>query len=129
MADGDASTPLADREDRGRFTPDNLITRDRFVEAALAGRKDQVRRNDRYADPGERFDLDGVTFAVTDVFEQRLGDMDDADARREGFRDLEQYRDLIRRVHEDAGGGSGWDEDNTVVVHEFERVADGETEE
>jgi hypothetical protein len=108
-------------DDRGRFTPDNLVKRDQFVEAALEGRKDQVRRNDRYANPGETFELDGTTFEVTDVYEQRLGDMTEADARREGFRDLDQYRDLIERVHEEAEGGTGWNEDNTVVVHEFKR--------
>ncbi|MFB6135244.1 MAG: ASCH domain-containing protein [Halobacteriaceae archaeon] len=119
MADDDAED--GDRGDGDRFTADNLVTRDRFVEAALEGRKDQVRRNDRYADPGDTFELDGVTFEVTDVYAQRLGDVDDEDARREGFRDLAQYRELIERVHEDAGGGTGWDPDNEVVVHEIRR--------
>lgn len=124
MTDRADDRSLADRSDRGRFTPENLLRREQFVEAALEGRKDQVRRNDRYADPGERFVVEGVTFEVTAVYEQRLGDMTDADARREGFEDLSAYRSLIRRVHQKTDGGTGWNEDNTVVVHEISRVED-----
>jgi hypothetical protein len=97
----------------------SLVTHKRFVEAALAGRKTQQRRDGLYAYPNETFTLDDVLFRVTAVERQRLGDITEDDARREGFPGLGAYKDLILRMH----AGMPWDEEALVWVHSFERVS------
>ena len=97
---------------------ENLVTHKRLVEAVLAGKKTQQRRNGVYGYPGERFELEGVTFEVTALFQETLGDMDDAAAQAEGYPSLAMYQDLILRMHK----GMTWDPDSKVWVHEFARV-------
>jgi hypothetical protein len=97
---------------------ESLVTHKRLVEAALAGRKTQQRRNGVYGYPGERFELEGQTFEVTALFRETLGDMDDAAAQAEGYPSLAMYQDLILRMHK----GMTWDPDSKVWVHEFKRV-------
>jgi uncharacterized protein YhfF len=87
-------------------------------EAALEGEVTQVHRGDRYADEGDRFVVDGTAFEVVEVRERTLGDLTDEDARREGQPDLDAYRELLRRAHEDFT----WDDDSSVVLHRFERA-------
>ena len=94
---------------------DRLVSQSRLVEAALAGRKTEQRRDGVYAYPGETFELEGTVFEVVSVTRERLGDMGEAEARAEGFESLEQYRDLILRMHR----GMEWDEDHLVWVHRF----------
>lgn len=101
---------------------ERLITDEIGVAAALAGRKRAVRRNSRYADPGERFVLSGQAFVVQRVYQQALGEMTDADARAEGFDSMEQYKGFILAMHQ----GMPWLPQMTVWVHEFEPVDDGE---
>lgn len=96
----------------------SLVTHKRLVEAAVAGRKTQQRRNGVYGYPGERFDLDGTTFEVTRLFRETLGAMDDATAQAEGYPDLAAYKDLILRMHK----GMEWDGSAQVWVHEFQRT-------
>ncbi len=95
-----------------------LLTHPRLVAAALAGEKTQQRRDGLYAYPDETFELQGVRFVVTAVERRRLGDMTDADARAEGYADLEAYKQIILRMH----AGMGWNEDAPVWVHTFRRV-------
>ncbi len=95
-----------------------LLTHPRLVAAALAGEKTQQRRDGLYAYPDETFELQGVRFVVTAVARQRLGDMSDADARAEGYADLESYKQIILRMH----AGMSWNEDGTVWVHTFKRA-------
>lgn len=97
---------------------DKLVTHTKLVEAALAGRKTQQRRNGVYAYPGESFDLEGVAFNVTALERQRLGDMTDSDAQAEGYPSLAMYKDLILRMH----AGMTWDEDDLVWVHTFSKA-------
>lgn len=97
---------------------DSLVTHARFVRAAIAGEKTQQRRDGLYAYPGETFEIDGVGFRVTSVERQKLGDISEDEARREGFSDLKAYRDLILRMH----SGMAWDGEALVWVHTFERV-------
>ncbi|NQU49837.1 MAG: ASCH domain-containing protein [Planctomycetes bacterium] len=99
---------------------DSLVTHTKLVEAAIAGRKTQQRRNGIYAYPGETFELQGTRFVVKDLRRESLGEMTDADARAEGYPGLEMYRDLILRMHK----GMEWNETAKVWVHEFERVAE-----
>ncbi len=99
---------------------DRLVTHAKFVELVLAGKKTEQRRNGIYAYPGEEFELEGVTFKVTGLRRERLGELDDQGAQAEGFPDLKTYRHLLDHVHKD----SVWNEKRLVWVHEFERVTD-----
>lgn len=99
---------------------DRLVTHAKLVEMTKAGKKTQQRRNGVYGYPGETFELDGMTFVVTDLRQQRLGDMTDADASAEGYPNLEMYRDLILRMH----AGMTWNPDSMVWVHTFQAKQD-----
>ncbi len=96
---------------------DRLVRHPKLVESALKGQKTQQRRDGLYAYPGETFELEGVTFIVTSVERQKLGDMTDADANAEGYPGLEMYRALILKMH----AGMTWEEDSLVWVHYFEK--------
>ncbi len=98
---------------------DRLVRQSKAVDAAIAGRKTQQRRDGLYAYPGETFELSGVAFTITGVDRQRLGDMTDADAQAEGYADMQAYRDVILRMHP----GMAWDGHGCVWVHRFERRA------
>lgn len=99
---------------------DRLVTQPRLVAAVLAGTKTQQRRNGVYAYPGETFELEGKGFVVTDLKQERLGDMTDAHAQAEGFPDLATYKDIILKMH----GAMTWEPDAPVWVHTFAAVAD-----
>lgn len=96
-----------------------LVTHTKLVEAALAGRKTQQRRDGVYAYPGETFELEGVEFTVTGLEQNTLGDMTDSDAQAEGYPNMEMYKGLILRMHE----GMKWNESHKVWVHKFEKSA------
>jgi len=98
---------------------DRLLRHPIMVQAALAGQKTQQRRDGVYAYPGETFELDGVTFIMTDLKRETLGDMDDASAQAEGYPSLEAYKHLILNMHK----GMDWQEDAPVWVHCFARKA------
>lgn len=98
---------------------DRLVTHPKLVEAALAGKKTQQRRDGVYAYPGETFELDGVAFTVTALERESLGDMGDAEAQAEGYPNMAAYKDLILRMH----AGMKWDESHLVWVHKFEKSA------
>ncbi len=99
---------------------ERLVTHPKLVEAAKAGLKTQQRRNGIYGYPGETFDLDGITFVVTDLKHQRLGDMTDDDAKAEGYPSLDMYRDIILKMH----AGMAWDDDGLAWVHSFKAKVD-----
>ncbi len=99
---------------------DRLVTHDKLVQAALAGRKTQQRRNGVYGYPGETFTLAGKEFVIKDLRRETLGDMSDLEAKAEGYPSLEMYRDLILRMHK----GMSWDPSSKVWVHEFALVED-----
>lgn len=97
---------------------ENLVRHPKLVAAALAGQKTQQRRDGVYAYPGERFELDGVTFEVTSLVRATLGEMCDADAQAEGYPDMATYKALILSMHK----GMKWNEDAKVWVHSFRRI-------
>ncbi|MHC4876470.1 MAG: ASCH domain-containing protein [Planctomycetota bacterium] len=99
---------------------DRLLTHEKLVASALAGRKTQQRRAGVYAYPGETFDLEGQPFLVKGLRQERYGDMTEADAQAEGYPSLGMYKELIKRVH----GGTDMEDDQLVWVHEFEKAAD-----
>ena len=96
---------------------DRLIRHPKLVEAALAGRKTQQRRDGLYAYPGETFSVEGVEFVVTSVERQRIGDMSDQDAQAEGYPNMAMYKDLILKMH----ANMEWNDDGLVWVHSFTR--------
>ncbi len=99
-------------------TIDKLVTNKAMIKLALSGQKTRQGRNGIYAYPGEEFDLDGVRFKVTELKQERLGDMDDAAARAEGYDSLETYKNLILAMHK----GMQWQPEARVWVHYFKAV-------
>ena len=97
---------------------DTLLPSERMREQALEGEVTQIHRGQAYAEEGDSFEIDGVTFEVVEVTDRSLGDMTDEDARKEGARDLEQYKEMLRRSHDDFER----DDDSPIVRHRFERV-------
>jgi hypothetical protein len=99
--------------------PDALLPNDRVKRAALEGDVTQLSRGaaTRYAEPGDTFEIDGTPFEVTGVEERTLGDLTDADARREGSPSLEAYRARMERVHP---GDFEWDGTSEIVTYRFE---------
>ena len=97
---------------------DRLVRHPKLVEAVLSGKKTQQRRDGVYAYPGETFELEGVTFKVTSLERQRLGDMTDEDANAEGYPSLVMYKGLILKMH----AGMAWENNDQVWVHSFERA-------
>jgi hypothetical protein len=94
-----------------------LVTHPKLVAATIAGSKTQQRRDGLYAYPNETFELEGITFVVTSVERQRIGDMTDADAQAEGYPNLEIYKQIILKMH----ANMTWNEDGSVWVHSFKR--------
>jgi hypothetical protein len=99
-------------------TIDRLVRHPKLVAAAIAGNKTEQRRDGIYAYPGETFMLEDISFTVTDVVRQKLGEMSDADAQAEGYPNLAMYRDLILKMH----SGMEWNPESLVWVHSFART-------
>ena len=97
--------------------PETLLPSERMMAQALDAEVTQIHRGQGYADEGDTFEIDGTAFAVVEVTERTLGDLTDEDARAEGARDLDHYREILDRAHEHFE----WDDDSTVVLHRFER--------
>lgn len=97
---------------------ERMIVSETAIQAVLDGRKRAVRRNNRYADPGDEFSLRGTSFKITRVYRQAIGDMTDADARDEGFDSMDAYKDSIIGIHK----GMTWQPQAKVWVHEFEPI-------
>jgi hypothetical protein len=97
-----------------------LLPNDRIKRMVLDGDVTQIHRGGsrRYASAGDTFEIEGRTFEVTSVDVRTLGDMTDADARREGSASLEAYKERMARVH---GGDFEWDDASEVVRYRFEQ--------
>lgn len=94
---------------------ERLITRPQTIEQALSGQKTAQRRNDRYADLGETWQLGDRRFEITAVYRQALGDMTEDQAHAEGYESLESYQEVMVAMHR----GMAWDPRAEVWVHEF----------
>lgn len=103
-------------------TIDRLITLPADIEKVLAGQKTATRRNGRYADVGETMNLGGHEFVVEKVYRQSLGELTDADAQREGYANVEEYKKAILSMHP----GMPWLPHMQVWVHEFAPAANRE---
>ena len=97
--------------------PETLLPSDRMMAQAVDGEVTQIHRGQQYAEAGDTFEIDGTQFAVVEVGERTLGEMTDADARAEGARDLDHYREILERAHEHFE----WNDDSDIVLHRFER--------
>ncbi|MFC7081385.1 ASCH domain-containing protein [Halorussus caseinilyticus] len=97
----------------------DLFPSEHMQRGVSAGEITQIHRGDHYADEGDRFELDGDQFEVVEIRERTLGDLTDEDARAEGMSDMEQYREMLNRAHDDFE----WDPDSEVVMHRVEKVA------
>jgi len=109
----------SDPADASANDPADLLPNDRVKQAALSGDVTQLHRGNRYGGEGDTFDIDGVTFELTEVTERKLGDMTDEDAKREGSPSLAAYKERMVAAH---GGNFEWDDDADVVRHRFARV-------
>ena len=96
---------------------ETLLPSPRMKEQALDGEVTQIHRGQAYAEEGDSFEIDGEAFEVVDVSERTLGDMTDEDARAEGARDLEHYREILDRAHDNFE----WDDESDIVLHRFEK--------
>ena len=96
---------------------ETLLPSDRMIEGALEGEVTQIHRGRQYADEGDTFEVEGETFEVVEVTDRTLGELTDDDARSEGMRDLDQYKDVLERAHDDFE----WDDNSEIVLHRFER--------
>ncbi|MFC6716131.1 ASCH domain-containing protein [Natrialbaceae archaeon GCM10025810] len=103
---------------------DELLPSERMRRQALEGEVTQIHRGQLYAEEGDAFEIDDATFEVVEVTERTLGDLTDEDARAEGMDDLESYRRLLERVHENFE----WDDESEVVLHRFERASAARTD-
>lgn len=99
-------------------TIDRLITKESAIEKVIAGSKTATRRNRRYADIGEIMTLNGQQFIIENVYEQKLGEVTEAQAKQEGYQNLEQYKESILSLHP----GMKWVPAMKVWVHEFKEV-------
>lgn len=97
---------------------ESLLPSPRMREQALEGEVTQIHRGQAYAEEGDQFEIDGETFEVVDVTERILGDLTDEDARKEGARDLDHYKEILEMSHDDFE----WDDEDKIVRHRFERV-------
>src|SRR5690625_7893010 len=54
-----------------------LVNREADIDKIINGDKTSVRRNDRYADPGDELTLKGKAFTIENVYAQKLKDVTD----------------------------------------------------
>ncbi|RXI96681.1 ASCH domain-containing protein [Anaerobacillus alkaliphilus] len=99
---------------------DRLVTGAADIEKIISGQKRAVRRNGRYADPGEIMVLHNHSFKVDKVYRQTLGDLTDEMAQDEGYPTLEEYKNAILSIHK----GMPWVPNMKVWVHEFSPVGE-----
>lgn len=100
-----------------KYDIQQLVSIPEDIDKLIQGKKTSVRRNDRYADPGDTVERKGYTFVVENVYPQKLKDVTEKDAKNEGYSDLQEYKNAITSIHEAAV----WDPEIQVWVHELRR--------
>ena len=110
-----------------------MIFTEEHIEQIRAGEKTATRRrwDERRATPGTTYRVttgEGMFtprsecdcfIRATDVYQQRLGDMSETDAQREGdYATVEEFANAWREIH------GGWEPSDTVWVVEFEFAGD-----
>ncbi len=97
---------------------ESLLTRPTAIRKMLDGVKTSERRNRRHADEGDTFEIEGRRFVVSEVRQQQLGEMTDADARSEGVADMAAYQAFIQSAHP----GMPWLPKAKVWVHTWQEI-------
>lgn len=92
-----------------------LVNREADIDKIINGDKTSVRRNDRYADPGDELTLKGKAFTIENVYAQKLKDVTDEIAQQEGYENLEAYKEALTSIHKSVV----WDPEQVVWAHEF----------
>jgi hypothetical protein len=92
-----------------------LISIQEDIDKIIKGEKTSVRRNNRYADPGDTVELAGHTFVVENVYPQKLEDITEENAKQEGYKSLDEYKEGITSIHHAAV----WDPDMEIWAHQL----------
>src|SRR5699024_917673 len=96
-----------------KYDINKLISIQEDIDHIIEGNKISVRRNDRYADVGDEFQLNHQTVGVNDIDTRKLNKVSEKDAMAEGYPGLEEYKDAIENIHKEAV----WDPEQTVWAH------------
>lgn len=99
------------------------IFKRKHLDLVLQGRKTQTRRiSNRLWTIGKTYAIRDCWFSkpagrilITRRFQQRLGDITQKDIKKEGYKELEEYK----RVWEEIFGQGSWNPDLVVIVYEF----------
>jgi len=100
-----------------KYDINKLVSRQDDIDKIINGKKTSERRNDRYADSGDKIVLNGSTFVVDNVYPQKLKDVTDENAQQEGYTDLEAFKEALTSIHH----GAVWDPEAVVWVHELKK--------
>jgi len=85
-------------------------TRRRHIHVLKVGRVYRIQRN--------WYEWTDIRIIITRAFQQRLGDISEEDARREGGYTLEEFRSVWEEIN------GSWDPQEVVWVYEFEYMED-----
>lgn len=96
-------------------TIEKLVTIPADIDKVVDGQKTATRRNGIYADIGEVMKLKDKQFIVERIYQQKLGEVTETDARQEGYQSLEAYKQSILSMHP----GMKWVPNMKVWVHEY----------
>jgi hypothetical protein len=93
-----------------------------LLDLVISGRKTQTRRLHKHALKKGRIytvkrswiETTGEYIRITKVYPQKLGDVSEEEAVKEGFSGLDEFRDAWIRIN------GSWDPEMEVTVYEFE---------
>jgi len=93
-----------------------------LLDLVLSGRKTQTRRRHKnplkegriYAVKRNWLEATGEYIRITKVYPQKLGDVSEEEAIKEGFSGLDKFREAWIRIN------GNWDPEMEVTVYEFE---------
>jgi hypothetical protein len=95
------------------FATDDLVVR------VLRGTCAVTRRFYQWLDVGDIFTLGGRQFQVTAVSRERVGAVDEAEAKREGARSLGEWRRFWSENLPQSVGAPDWNAETLAVRHDF----------
>lgn len=87
-------------------------------ELVLSGRKTATSRNKIYGNPDDTFDLDGITFEITDLERHHLRTVAWKLCAQEGFKDPIGFIEYWQKIHP----RKGYVASQLVWVHFFRRI-------
>ena len=93
-----------------------------LIDLVVSGRKTQTRRlhknplkeKQKYVIKRNWYNNTEHYIQIKKVYPQKLGDVSEEEARKEGFSGLDEFRDAWIRIN------GSWDPDMVVTVYEFE---------